>query len=80
MKKALETTDIWKIILQDVEREYKFSDFYEYIEMLGCGGFGFVVSAIDLRTREKVALKVSPEIIFRLWKPTSVRVQWIYLK
>lgn len=47
MKKALETTDIWKIVLEDLECEYKFSDFYEYIEMLGCGGFGFVVSAID---------------------------------
>ncbi len=59
MRKALETTDIRKIILEDVECQYKFSDFYEYIEMLGCGGFGFVVSAIDNKTREKVALKVS---------------------
>jgi len=61
MKKALETTNISKILLQDTDgvTKYWFSEFYEYKSMLGCGGFGFVVSAIDHETGNEVALKVS---------------------
>jgi serine/threonine protein kinase len=31
---------------------------YEYRKFLGCGSFGFVVSAIDRQSGEEVALKV----------------------
>ena len=37
---------------------YRFSEFYEFKQMLGCGGFGFVVSCTDLETGEDIALKV----------------------
>lgn len=60
MKKALETTNIRKILLKDTDgvTKYKFSEFYEFKQMLGCGGFGFVVAATDNETGEEIALKV----------------------
>jgi len=38
---------------------YKFEDFYDYIKPLGCGSFGFVVSAIEKLSGEHLALKVT---------------------
>jgi hypothetical protein len=35
-----------------------FEDYYDYIKPLGCGSFGFVVSAMDRASGEQVALKV----------------------
>lgn len=68
MKKALETTNIWDLLLEDTDgvTRYWFSEFYDYIQMLGCGGFGFVVSAIDNETGEAVALKVPLSLTSRL--------------
>ena len=40
-----------------------FEDYYDYIKPLGCGAFGFVVSAIDKESGEEVALKVNYSII-----------------
>jgi hypothetical protein len=37
---------------------FKFSDFYDFHKFLGCGSFGFVVSAIDKKTGDHLALKV----------------------
>ena len=51
MKKKFRTTKIDSLIFTDLidpSIEYKFSDLYLYIENLGAGSFGFVVSAIDL--------------------------------
>jgi serine/threonine protein kinase len=61
MKKQLKTTKIPSLILVDnfdSSVVYKFTDFYEYVGDLGAGSFGFVVSAIDIQTQDKVALKV----------------------
>lgn len=35
-----------------------FSELYDYHKFLGCGSFGFVVSAVDRSTGELLALKV----------------------
>lgn len=44
---------------EDCEGNFlKFSEFYEYRKFLGCGSFGFVVSAIDKSSGKEVALKV----------------------
>jgi len=62
MKKKFRTTKIESLVLVDMldtQVEYKFSDFYHFIENLGSGSFGFVVAAIDLETNQKMALKVS---------------------
>lgn len=53
MKKKFKTTKIESLVLIDImdpSIEYKFSDFYKYIENLGSGSFGFVVAAIDITT------------------------------
>lgn len=53
MKKKFKTTRIESLVfvdMMDPSIEYKFSDFYKYIENLGAGSFGFVVSAIDITT------------------------------
>lgn len=36
----------------------RFEDYYDYHKFLGCGSFGFVVSAVDKNTGEHLALKV----------------------
>jgi serine/threonine protein kinase len=62
MKKKFKTTKIESLLFKDMmdpSIEYKFSDFYKYIGNLGAGSFGFVVSAIDITTNQKMALKVS---------------------
>ncbi len=45
---------------EDEKKEgLKFSDYYKYIKTLGKGSFGLVISAIDLKSNEKCALKVN---------------------
>ena len=59
MKMKLQTTSIPDLEFEDAEGNiYKFSDFYDYHKFLGCGSFGFVVSAIENCTGEHLALKV----------------------
>ena len=36
----------------------KFTTIYKVIQVVGSGGFGLVVSALDLRYNKKVALKI----------------------
>jgi serine/threonine protein kinase len=60
MKEKLQTTSIPSLEFEDHEGSIvKFEDIYDYHKFLGCGSFGFVVSAIDRHTGEHVALKVS---------------------
>jgi serine/threonine protein kinase len=60
MKQKLQTTNIPDLEFEDREGNFiKFSEFYDYHKFLGCGSFGFVVSAVDRSTGELVALKVS---------------------
>jgi len=59
MKEKLQTTSIPDLEFEDIEGNFfKFSDFYDYHKFLGCGSFGFVVSAMDKESGEHVALKV----------------------
>lgn len=59
MKRNLKTKSIPNIELEDrMGNVYRFSDFYDYIQSLGCGGFGYVVKAVDLATGEYCAVKV----------------------
>jgi serine/threonine protein kinase len=37
---------------------YKFSDLYQFIQVMGYGGFGIVVAAIDWKQQKKLALKI----------------------
>ena len=48
--------------------KYKFSELYDFHGVLGCGGFGFVVSAVDRDSGEHLALKVSLFLIIKLVK------------
>jgi serine/threonine protein kinase len=59
MKQKLQTTSIPALEFEDHDgTTYKFEDLYDYHKFLGAGSFGFVVSAIDRKTGEHVALKV----------------------
>ena len=59
MRMKLQTTSIPEIDFEDCEGNYyKFSSFYDYHKFLGCGSFGFVVSAIDKASGDHLALKV----------------------
>lgn len=60
MRQKLQTTTIPKLEFEDMQGNVTlFSDYYDYIKPLGCGSFGFVVSAVDRETGEYVALKVN---------------------
>lgn len=62
MKQKLQTTTIPKLEFEDkLGHVSHFEDYYDYIKPLGCGSFGFVVSAVDKETGGFVALKV------RIW-------------
>ena len=37
---------------------YKFNDLYQFIQIMGYGGFGIVVASIDRRLSKKMALKI----------------------
>ena len=48
MKQKLSTTSIPDLEFDDCEgNTIKFQDIYDYHKFLGCGSFGFVVSAVD---------------------------------
>jgi len=60
MKQKLQTTSVQDLEFEDREGNFiKFDELYDYHKFLGCGSFGFVVSAVDKETGELVALKVS---------------------
>lgn len=59
MKQKLQTTSIPDLEFDDCDGNIlKFQDFYDYHKFLGCGSFGFVVSAVYRETGEHIALKV----------------------
>jgi serine/threonine protein kinase len=59
MKKKLNITNIPDLMLEDSEGNmHYFNEYYDYLESLGCGGFGFVVSAVHKASGEKIALKL----------------------
>lgn len=59
MKKKLKTTHIPDLALEDQEGNlHPFHEYYDYMESLGCGGFGFVISAVHKYSGERLALKV----------------------
>ncbi|CDW82180.1 protein kinase domain containing protein [Stylonychia lemnae] len=59
MKEKLQTTSIPSLEFEDAEgNTIKFEEIYDYHKFLGCGSFGFVVSAVDKLTGEHVALKI----------------------
>ena len=63
MRQKLQTTSIPRLEFEDINGKIThFEDYYDYIKPLGCGSFGFVVSAIDKQTGDHVALKVFPFI------------------
>lgn len=48
MKQKLQTTSIHDLEFEDRHGNYiKFDEIYDYHKFLGCGSFGFVVSAVD---------------------------------
>ena len=59
MRKKLRTTKIADLVLEDPDgTEHLFSEYYDYIESIGSGGFGYVVKAVDRESGELVALKI----------------------
>lgn len=59
MKQKLQTTSIPALEFDDHDgTSMRFDQLYDYHKFLGCGSFGFVVSAVDRPTGEHVALKV----------------------
>jgi hypothetical protein len=59
MKQKLQTTSIPNLEFEDLDGNFiKFHELYDYHKFLGCGSFGFVVSVIEKRTGEDLALKV----------------------
>lgn len=60
MRQKLQTTSIPKLEFEDFKGKISlFEDYYDYIKPLGCGSFGFVVSAVDKASGSFVALKVT---------------------
>ena len=60
MRQKLSTTTIPKLPFElDSSSTRYFEDYYDYLKPLGCGAFGFVVSAIDKSSGEELALKVT---------------------
>jgi hypothetical protein len=48
MRQKLQTTSIPKLEFEEFSGKTScFEDYYDYIKPLGCGSFGFVVSALD---------------------------------
>lgn len=67
MRQKLQTTSIPRLEFEDLKGHITyFEDYYDYIKPLGCGSFGFVVSAIDKATGDFVALKVGVYTIYIL--------------
>lgn len=64
MRQKLQTTSIPKLEFEDYQGNVKhFEDFYDYIKPLGCGSFGFVVSALDKASGVHLALKVGLPVL-----------------
>lgn len=60
MRQKLQTTSIPQLEFEDFTGHIShFEDYYDYLKPLGCGSFGFVVSALDKASGHHVALKVS---------------------
>ncbi len=60
MRQKFQTTSIPRLEFEDYQGNITyFDDYYDYMKPLGCGSFGFVVAAIDKKTGDHVALKVS---------------------
>ena len=63
MKQKLQTTSIPNLEFEDYDGNFiNFSQVYNFIKSLGCGTFGFVVSATEKRTGDLLALKVKLKI------------------
>jgi len=59
MLAKLKTTSVPELELQTPEgASFRFYDLYEFMGIKGCGGFGFVVAAVDRATRKRLALKI----------------------
>jgi hypothetical protein len=59
MKKKLKTADLNSLEFEDADGKFiPFLDLYDYIEDLGFGGFGFVISGIHKTLQVKTAIKV----------------------
>ncbi len=60
MRQKLSTTSMPHLEFEELHtgKIHYFEEFYDYIKPLGCGAFGFVVSAMDKASGEHVALKV----------------------
>lgn len=53
MKKKLKVTHIPELQLEDSEGDmHSFNEYYDYMASLGCGGFGFVISAVHKKSGE----------------------------
>lgn len=64
MRQKLQTTSIPRLEFEDYQGNVSyFEDYYDYIKPLGCGSFGFVVSALDKASGVHVALKVSTQCL-----------------
>jgi hypothetical protein len=79
MKEKLRTTTIPKLQFEEFDGTfYSFEHFYDFHKSLGCGSFGFVVSAVEKSTGDHMALKVLTlirMIYFRSWMPiTTLRL------
>lgn len=60
MRQKFQTTSIPRLEFEDYQGNVTyFDDYYDYMKPLGCGSFGFVVAAIDKKSGDHVALKVS---------------------
>ena len=59
MRRKLKTSKIPELELEAFDGSIStFSEYYEFIEALGYGGFSFVVLAEDKKLGKKVAVKV----------------------
>jgi len=59
MERMLRVTSITHIQFEENDgTEIPFSELFEYRTAIGCGGFGFVVAALDKISGEEVALKL----------------------
>jgi serine/threonine protein kinase len=59
MRQKLQTTSIPKLEFEEFSGNVcTFEELYDYNKPLGCGSFGFVVSALDKQSGQHVALKV----------------------
>lgn len=58
MMEKLNISSIPELEFEDEDTVYKFGDLYDFIKIMGYGGFGFVVGAKDKINKKMVALKI----------------------